>query len=379
MSTAVPPLRDFLTKIPEFRKAKGKRYSLLTLLLYVCVAMLCGRFSQAAIAAWGTDYGQPWLAALGIHRGQGPSQSTLHRLFKGIDPTSLEEALCQWAQAVLHHLAPDLALEPVAIDGKTLNGSVKQGATEAHLLSALSQRLAIVLGQVTIPDETNEIGVLPQLLTLMGVAGRVFTMDALHTQRETAQLIVDGHGDYLQVVKDNQPQLLEDLQTLFEQPHLVAETLQEAHTTNLHGDRIEGRHLVSSTALVGYTEWPGLQQVMKLERWTWDKQHHLLSDEVVYGVTSLTREEASAGQLLTLWREHWHIENKLHYVRDVTCGEDRSQVRTGSIPHVMAACRNVTLSLFRLQGWRNIAAACRRFAACPKLAFNALGLPTENE
>src|SRR5512142_3476712 len=92
MGTAVPPLRDFLAKIPEFRKAKGKRYSLLALLLYVCVAMLCGRFSQAAIAAWGTDYGQPWLAALGIHRGQGPSQSTLHRLFKAIDPVYLEQA-----------------------------------------------------------------------------------------------------------------------------------------------------------------------------------------------------------------------------------------------------------------------------------------------
>ena len=374
MSTAVPPLKDFLAEIPEFRKAQGKRYSLPTLLLYVCVAMLCGRFSQAAIAAWGTDYGQPWLGRLGIARTYGPSQSSIHRLFKGLGREQVERALCRWANAVLQQLAPALALETIAIDGKTLCGSERQGAEDAHLLSAWSQRLAIVLGQVAIPDATNETGAIGALFALMGVAGRVITTDALHTQREIAQAIIDGQGDYLQVVKDNQPQLLEDIRTLFEQPHMVAETIQTVHTTNLHGDRIEERHLSTSTALVGYTDWPGLQQVLKLERRTWNKQQQCLSDEVVYGVTSLRREEASAAILLKLWREHWHIENKLHYVRDVTCGEDRSQVRTGHIPQVMAAFRNVTLSLLRLNDWTNIAAACRRFAAQPNLALTAVGI-----
>jgi predicted transposase YbfD/YdcC len=376
MSTTVPPLKDYLAEIPEFRKTKGKRYKLLSLLLYVCAAMLGGRFSQAAIAAWGEDYGSACLEPLGIHGPHGPSQSTIHRLFKGISRESVEQALCRWAKAVLEYLAPGSALEPIAVDGKTLCGSAQQGATETTLLSAVSQRLTVVLGQVAVPDTTNETGVLEKLLALMGVAGRVITTDALQTQRHLAQAIVDGRGDYLQVVKDNQPQLLEDIATLFEHPEVVADTLQEAHTINLHGDRIEERHLSASTALVGYTDWPGLQQVLKLQRQAWNKEHELLWHEITHGVTSLSREEASAAELLKIWRGHWHIENKLHYVRDVTCGEDRSQVRESQIPQVMAAFRNVTLSLLRLYHWTNIAAACRRYAARPALALAALGIQT---
>jgi len=375
MSTSVPPLTDFLAEIPELRKAHGKRYPLLALLLYVCVAMLCGRRSQAAIADWGKDYGQPWLAQMGL-RGRSPSQSTIHRLFKGISREQVEHALCRWALNVLRHLAPGQELEAIAIDGKTLRGSAKQGAEESHLLSALSQRLSIVLGQVAVPDATNETGMRDQLLDLIGIAGYVTTTDALHTQREMAQALVDGQGDYLQVVKGNQPGLLEDIQTLFEQPPAVQETFHAAHATNLHGDRIEERHLVVSAALAGYTDWPGLQQVMRLERRTLNKQKQIPRHEIAYGVTSLSPERASPDQLLKLWREHWHIENKLHYVRDVTFDEDRSQVRSEHIPQVMAAFRNVTISLFRLLGWTNIAAACRRFAAQPQLALAAVGVKT---
>lgn len=376
MSTVVPPLMDFLAEIPDFRKRRGQRFAWLALLLYVCAAMLCGRQSQAAIAAWGDDYGPAWLARLGLRQAHSPSQSTIHRLFKGISRDLLEHALTRWGEAVLHALAPGLTLEGIAIDGKTLRGSVNQGATDAHLLSALSQRLMVVLGQVAVTDKTNEIGVMDQLFALIGLAGRVATTDALLTQREVAQAILDQGGDYLQVVKDNQPQLLEDIVTLFSEPAVVKETIREAETTDLHGDRIEERHLAASTALFGYTDWPGLQQVLKLERRTWNKQGQLLRQETAYGVTSLSAARASAAQLLQLWREHWHIENKLHYVRDVTLGEDRAQVRIGHVPQVMAAFRNVTIALFHLCGCSNIAAACRRFAAQPQLALSALGIAT---
>ncbi len=376
MSTAVPPLLDFLAEIPDFRKARGQRFAWLALLLSVCVAMLCGRQSQAALAAWGHDYGQPWLERLGFRTAQGPSQPTIHRLFKGIRREHLEQALVRWAEAVLQALAPGAALDGIAIDGKTLRGSEKQGAAEAHLLSALSQRLLIVLGQVGITDKTNEIGVMDQLLALISVTGRVITTDALHTQRETAQAIVDHHGDYRQVVKDNQPQLLEDMATLFTEPAVVKETIREAETTDAHGNRIEERHLYTSTALVGYMEWPGLQPVLKLDRRTWNKQGQILRQEVAYGVTSLSPERASAAQLLQLWREHWHIENNLHDGREVTLSEDRAQVRTGHIPQVMVAFRNVTIALVHLCGWSNVAAACRRFAARPQLALAAVGITT---
>ncbi len=384
MSTAVPPLDSFLTEIPEYRNAKGKRYQLKALLLYVCLAMLCGRRSQAAIAEWGADYGPAVLVPLGITGEHGPSQATVHRLFKQISRAKLEAALSHWAETVLHHYECNTSedmrepvLEGIAIDGKTLRGSKKQGAQEAHLLSAVSHRLHVVLGQVAVDAKSNEISAMDKLLALIGVAGRVTTTDALLTQRQIAQAILDDNGDYVMVVKDNQPTLLADIRLVFEHANVLADTISETRSSTMHGNRIEERQLWTSTALVGYADWPGLQQVLKLERTVTNKRTRQVRQEVSYAVTSLPPARGSAGQLLKLWREHWHIENKLHYVRDVTFDEDRSQVRTGSIPQVMAAFRNLTISILRLWGYSNIAAACRRVAARPALALAALGLKVE--
>ena len=121
-------------------------------------------------------------------------------------------------------------------------------------------------------------------------------------------------------------------------------------------------------------DWPGHAQILELRRVIVNKRTRKTRHELVYGITSLPPEEASAKELLKLWREHWHIENKLHWVRDVTFDEDRSQVRTASIPQVMAALRNMAISVMRLCGADNIAAACRRYAANPTLAFAAIGL-----
>ncbi len=273
MSTTVPSLAEFLSEIPEYRNAKGKRYQLHALLLSVCLAMLCGRRSQAALAEWGADYGRPVLAPLGIRGERGPSQSTLHRLFKCVSRDQIEAAFNRWAEAVLQQSdtkmtpnRPEDAFEGIAIDGKTLRGSKKQGASDAHLLSALSHRLAIVLGQVAVEDKSNEIPAMTQLLTLITVAGRVTTTDALHTHRQLAQAIIDADGDYMMVVKDNQPTLLADIVTVFEHADVLKDTISETHSCTVHGNRIEERHLRTSSALVGYTDWPSVQQVMQLER-----------------------------------------------------------------------------------------------------------------
>lgn len=384
MSTTVPSLAEFLSEIPEYRKAKGKRYQLRALLLYVCLAMLCGRRSQAAIAEWGTDYGRAVLAPLGIRGERGPSQSTLHRLFKYVSREQIEAAFNRWAEAVLHqpdnHMTTDKrewTFEGIAIDGKTLRGSKKQGASDAHLLSALSHRLAVVLGQVAVDDKSNEIPAMTKLLTLINVAGRVTTTDALHTQRQLAQAIIEADGDYVMVVKDNQPTLLADIMTVFEHADVLKDTITETHTCTVHGNRIEERHLRVSSALVGYTNWPGLQQVLQLQRTVTNKRTRKVRHELAYAVTSLSPGRASASHLLQLWREHWGIENKLHYVRDVTFDEDRSQVRSGHVPQVMAAFRNLAISILRLLGYTNIAAACRRLAARPALALAAVGLLLE--
>jgi predicted transposase YbfD/YdcC len=371
----VPSLRDALAEVVEFRQARGRRYELLSVLLLCCVAVLCGYRSQAAIAEWGLNYGRQWLRRLGIRRRRGPSQPTLHRIFKGIDCEQLERVVTSWAELVMESYAPQpLALEGLAVDGKTLCGSRRQGAEDVHLLSVLSHRLGVVIAQVAVSDRTNEIGQMEELLAALVLEGRVITADSLLTQREIAQSIIARGGDYVLPVKENQPCLREDIALVFAQSKLLQDTITEARIVDQHGGRIEERRLRSSTALLGYTDWPGHQQVLEVERTITHKATGKTRHEVAYAITSLSAKRASARQLLQLWREHWHIENKLHWVRDVTFDEDRSQVRTERIPQVMAALRNAAISLLRVCGAQNIAAACRRYAAQPALALTAVGL-----
>jgi predicted transposase YbfD/YdcC len=371
----LPSLKDALADVPEFRQAQGRRYELLPVLLLCCVAVMCGARSQSAIADWGQNYGARWLSRLGIRRRRGPSQPTLHRIFKGLDCRRLEQCVTAWAERVLATCrAPAATLEALALDGKTLRGSAGPGAAESHLVSALSHRLGVVVAQLGVADKSHELGHLEPLLDALVLEGRVVTADALHTHAEVALAVTQRGGDYLLPVKDNQRVLRADIALVFAHAAELADTIGRAQTTDAHGDRIEVRRLRASTALQGYVEWPGHAQVLELRRQVTNKRTGETRQEIVHGITSLSPERATPAQLLRLWREHWHIENRLHWVRDVTFDEDRSQVRAGHAPQVMAALRNVAISVLRLCGADNIAAACRRYAARPALALAAVGI-----
>jgi predicted transposase YbfD/YdcC len=370
-------LAEVLGQIPAVRRARGKRHPLRAVLLLACVAILGGARAESAIAEWGANYGPEWRRRLGLTHARGPSQATIHRLFRRIDVTLLEAHLGQWAPRVLACVPAPAAvdgvcpLEGIALDGKTLRGSRTRGAIDPHLLSAVSQRLGVVLGQVAVADKTNEIPTAPERLAHRALTGRVVTVDALLTQTEVAEAILARGGDDLMVVKDNQPTLAADLATFFADP---AAPVAQAEETTLHGGCGARRRLLASTELVGYVRFPGVQQVLAMERTVVPKNTGEVHTEGAYAVTSLPPAGASPAQLLTLWREHWAIENKLHDVRDVTFDEDRAGVWRDRIPQVMAALRNAAIGLARLSGQSNIAAACRHFAAQPAAALAALGL-----
>ncbi len=221
-------------------------------------------------------------------------------------------------------------------------------------------------------EQEGELKAALRLLKKIDLQGTVVTGDALYAQRKVCKRILKGRGDYLVVVKQNQPQLYEDIALLFDEPPF-GETFARAEQRGRHGDRYEVRRLWASSALRQYLDWPGCEQVCKLEREVWRKGKQISQSE--YIVTSLTPERADAARLLSLRREHWGIENRLHYVRDVTMGEDRSQIRTGGAPQVMAALRNTTLGLLRSAGAENIAAALRKIAWKPDAALRMLALP----
>lgn len=209
----------------------------------------------------------------------------------------------------------------------------------------------------------------PELLGSVDLSGVVVTGDALYAQRELARQIVEAGGGYLFVVKDNQPTLREDIATLFAHPPLEPAVVVQR---NRRAGRHEMRRLEASSALNEYSDWPHLAQVCRIQREVTRKGRTTV--EVAYAVTSLWPHEAGPKRLLALNRGHWGIENRLHYVRDVTLGEDGSQVRTGAAPQVMAALRNTTIGLIRQKGIRNVAEALRRHAAHPEEALALLGL-----
>lgn len=223
-------------------------------------------------------------------------------------------------------------------------------------------------------EHEADLTVAPALLAQVPLAGRVVTGDALYCQRGLCQQIRQAAGDYLVLVKANQPELYEDLALLFRTPPPGERFATAVQHDKGHGRR-EVRRLWASAALQEYLDWPGAQQVCKLEREVWQKGRH--TREVRYAITSLGPAAASAADLLRLRRGHWGIENGLHYVRDVTLGEDGSSIRTGAAPQVMAALRNAVLAIVRGAGYANIAAALRAIGWQRGRALQLLGIGPE--
>lgn len=377
------PLIEVLAEIPDCRRARGKRHPLVALLALMVVATLCGFRSYSAIAQWARIYPRELVLALGFTHATSPCAATLCTLLRRLNREQVEATLGAWAQEVLAALPPASdEEEAIALDGKTLRGSRQQGALQVHLLSALSHRLGLTVGQQSVDAKTNEIGVVLPLLQGLVLEGHIFTMDALLTQRAVAQTIVAGGGDYVMLVKGNQPDLLGQVELAFaeppeDDPQPTVETVNRGH------GRIERRRLTLSRALHSYSDWPGLDLAFRLDRTVVQRKTGTIQAETVYGVTSLAPRQVDpdttdARRLLRLNRQHWRIENWSHWVRDVTFDEDRSQVREGSTPQMMAAFRNLAIGLIRVGGETNIAAACRRFAAQPRAALALIGLSGNN-
>ena len=382
-------LLTMLAEVADPRKKKGRRHPLDAMLAVTVVGLLCGQRSYTAIAKWARLH--PDLReALGFTAKQTPVASTFHYLYRRLDITAVEKALTQWTTQTLASLDISTSdLHGLAIDGKTLSNSDAEDARRRHLLAAVRHELGIPVAQCAVSEKTNEIPVSIDLLKAFDVTGLVITTDALLTQRKFCQEILDRQADYCLLVKANQKQLYEDIRDLFEPfdetdppeveyrrfENLHAETdahLQTYTDTETAKGRITTRTLTASTLLTQHTDWPGLQQVYQYTTHQVSQSTGVVKCNVQYGITSLTPEWASAADLLKLRREHWTIENKLHWVRDAVFGEDASNVRTGVIPQVMAAMRNTAISVLRFTGHTKITDALQTFAADPKLAVNLI-------
>jgi len=245
------PLIEVFAAMPDFRKPRGKRHPLTAIFALACCAMLCGARSYSAIAEWGRNYGTRIAQALGFTHAT-PCAATLHTIFRHVDRDAFEAHLGTWADSVVgsRSAAPETPEPAVALDGKTLRGSKKQGAPGTHLLSALAHQVGVTLTQRAVDDKTNEITAVETVLEQLILEGRIVTMDALLTQRHVAQTIVDKGGDYVMSVKEHQPQLRADIALVLTLPPR-GDRHDTARTVDLGHGRIEPRHLTTRAALVG--------------------------------------------------------------------------------------------------------------------------------
>ena len=239
----------------------------------------------------------------------------------------------------------------------------------------------VVLLQVEVGAKENEIPVARRVVQLLDLNGKIVRGDALLTQWGLSAQIVAKGGEYLWTVKDNQPQLRADLEAAFSPTPLSQgfsagpTDFQSATTVNKGHGRTETRTLTTTQSLTPFLDWPGVEQVFKLARTVQTHRTGLLRQEVVYGLTSLTANEADPRRLLDLVRWHWGIENGLHYRRDVTLHEDACRLASVTAQRVLAVINNLILGVLLSQGVKSVPAARRRFNAQPA---TALAWITEN-
>jgi predicted transposase YbfD/YdcC len=369
-------LMSRLAALTDKRSTKGLRYALVPVLLVIILAKLSGEDQPSGIADWIKNRGQVLKEALHLSWARMPHHNTCRRILADVVvPEELDRMVGEHLQSlsdVSHSVL-------IAIDGKTVRGTIDAANPQGdHLLAAYLPEEGIVLMQVATGAKENEISVAPQLLKQLDLRGKVVAGDAMHTQRSYSVQILQAEGDYLWFAKDNQPTLREDIEQVFnddgrtvEGGH-VSDDITTFRTVDKGHGRLERREIAVSSELEGHSDWPGLQQVFKLDRHRTDIENGKQEQEIVYGLTSLSAAEAPAERLLYLTRAYWGIENGLHQCRDVTFNEDRTRLTVGHAGQVMAAINNLAIGLLRRAGANNLAEARRQCDAVFTLSLPLL-------
>ena len=356
-----------LSELEDHRDARGLRYALVTTLVLIVLAKLCGQDHLRGMAQWVALRKEVLAQMLGLEKSQASHASTYSRILKkAIGIEAFERMVSQFFEEQ-PKTGQDVLLN---LDGKTMRATIPAGETKGvHLLAAYFPEDGWVLLQVEVGSRENEIPAALRIVKQMNLQGKIVTGDALLAQRELSTEIVEAGGDYVWTVKGNQGQLKQDIQFLFEEEassggtSLYQKDFQTVTTINKGHGRLERRTLTSSSLLQSeYLDWPYAHQVFQLERHFMRMVDGKETRTVSYGVTSLTRQEADAERLLQLNRGHWGIENKLHYRRDDTLREDRCRLK-GQAAQVMAGLNNLVLGLLRNKRFQTLPDARRYYAA----------------
>ena len=363
-------LYDELMRVPDFRRAQGRKHTSASVLAVHILALLADMHGCLAAAQYAKSLNQTELEALGAwHNPKSGrfvpvSKSTLHRVVANADPAAVEAVLRRYA-------APRLQIgQALATDGKRIRGANRNVDGHFETATIVAHGTGVPFASLNFHDEDGEVAAVRALLDEVPVAGRVITIDALHTVRDTARAIVETHGaDYLMTVKRNAQETFRTLETIDWEKDATGgfdEAFDKAH------GRIERRRVRVLTPLRGTVNYPHLSQVFRVERLRIGLKSGTESTEFAYGITSVPQHKGTPGQLLAWNRGHWGVENKNHRTRDLHFEEDACLARTDNAPANNALCNGIALAVILDRGHAKVAQATRHFARHRGDAFRAV-------
>ena len=355
-------LKRYFRRLRDPRRRHGRRHHLLDIVVISLCAVLSGAKDWQQIATWG-QHRLAWLRRfLDLPNGI-PSHDTFERLFDRLDPLAFQRGFLDWITAA----CGALQVGHVAIDGKTLRHSGSATLGPLHVVSAWATANQLLLGEVAVAEKSNEITAIPQLLRMLDLRGALVTIDAMGCQKEIASQIVEQGGDYLLMVKENQPTLYEELRRL-DEAALAQEYagVRSCSTTEVHHGREEFRACWVLTDLESVRErvkWSGLQSVVIVVR---DRTHGARNScEKHYYISS---RRLSARRALEAARGHWQVENGLHWHLDVHFGEDANRVKRRHGAENLGVLRRIALGLLKQHPAKK-SIPCKQLAAATNTAF----------
>lgn len=352
-----PPILRHFRSLADPRIDRKKLHFLGDIIVITICAVICGAEDWTEISLFGEAKKKWFKSFLRLPSGI-PSHDTFGRVFSRLDPQAFQECFMRWMQCVREKTGGDV----VSVDGKTLRNSFDQASGKAaiHMVSAWSAANQCVLGQTQVDAKSNEITAVPRLLELLDISGCIITMDAMGCQKEHAKLIQEKKGDYVFALKGNQGIFHEEVKTFFEDAMSLAfEDTPHQKTMSIEKDhgRVESRiyRLVTElTSIKKAGEWAGLGGIgmVESERKTKDG----VTREIRYFATSLDNIQVFAKAV----RQHWQVENCLHWSLDVTFHEDKSRIRKDHAAANMAIIRHIALNQLKKEKTEKLGIKAKR-------------------
>ena len=348
-------LHYYFGQLPDPRIQRNKKHLLIDIIVLSIIAVICGAESWDSIEMFGKSKKDFLSKILKLPNGI-PSHDTINRVFSLIRADKFEQLFTQWAQTLK---APGISKEVIAVDGRSIRGSKDSyhDKSAIHLVNAWANSNGLVLGQVKTDEKSTEVTAIPELLKILDIEGCIVTIDAQGTQKQIAETIIEKQADYILALKGNQRYLKDDVESTFlrQQPDSIDETLEKGH------GRIETRkcEVINKIDFLDQKEqWAGLKNLARI---TAQREiRDTVTTEVRLYISSV---EADAKEFNCYIRQHWAVENLLHWTLDVTFREDAQRKRNGKAAQNFALVKKIALNLLKKEESKRMSLKNKRLVA----------------